>query len=46
MGSSWIIGPLAGAAIIGFIYRGMFLPEAEAQGKPESDAPGGDEPTA
>ena len=45
-GLVWIIGPLAGAAIIGFIYRGMFLPEAEAQGKPESDAPGGDEPTA
>jgi MIP family channel proteins len=40
----WIIGPLLGAAIIAFIYRGLFLPEAEDQGAPVADAPGGAEP--
>jgi aquaporin Z len=43
-GLVWIIGPLAGAAIIGFLYRGLFMPEAEAQGAEEADAPGGSEP--
>jgi aquaporin Z len=43
-GLVWIIGPLAGAAIIGFLYRGLFLPELEAVGGPESHAPGGDSP--
>ena len=40
----WIVGPLAGAAVIALIYRGLFLPEAEAAGAPEAMAPGGSEP--
>ena len=36
----WIVGPLAGAAIIALIYRGLFLPEAERLGAPEAIAPG------
>jgi aquaporin TIP len=43
-GLVWIVGPLAGAAIIGFIYRGLFLPEAEEAGARESMSPGGTEP--